>query len=79
MNTTALNALVRNVRDSVYIVGSMGVNGEFSISPNPVVHANPAQMRAELRRLSVSHPGKAFVGLRLTGLEFTPVSQSVSI
>lgn len=71
MNSVQANALSK-VTARNYIVGSIGTNGEFSISSNPVEHHSLSDANAECLRLARLSPGKAFIAMHLVGGSMLP-------
>lgn len=55
-----------------FIIGTVDGDGYFSISTRPCFHATKALALQECARLSLQHPGKAFVAMQLTGGSMLP-------
>lgn len=67
------SAAVQDVRNRKYIVGSINVEGVFSLATEPVRHSTLLQATAEADRLAKLQPGKAFIVMQLSSGSLVPV------
>ena len=74
MDRTNQEIALDNVRNGVYIIGSIDVHGSISFSANPAVHQTAALARQEAARLARANPGKAFVFVKMSGAELVPTA-----
>jgi hypothetical protein len=66
------------IRSKEFVIASVSVSGDFSMSESPVTHDTVMEARVEAKRLARLSPGKAFVILQLAGAEMVPTN-SISI
>ena len=76
---TCQDIALDSVRQGLFIVGSIDINGAVSFSTNPIVHNNAHAARAESKRLAAMNPGKAFIFVKLAGAELVPSARTISI
>lgn len=77
LNTQA--EAIEAVKGSLYIVGSVDANGDFSFSPSPMSHYGATSARSECKRLAKCYPGKMFIFVELSGAEMVSVAPTISI
>lgn len=78
MRLRTQNEAIAAIKGSLFIVGSIGSNGDFSVAASPTVHRDITSARMEAKRLAGVYTGKLFVILNLAGGELIPTT-SLSI
>lgn len=74
-----INEAASHVKLGGYLVGSYTPAMGLSFSSSPVVHSSPEDARAECRRLAKLNPGKMYLFVKLSGAEYVPTVQAISI
>lgn len=78
MRLRTQNEAIAAIKGSLFIVGSVSANGDFSVATSPTVHRDITSARLEAKRLAGVYTGKMFVILNLAGGELIPTT-SISI
>lgn len=58
---------IEQIKNRVFILGSVDTQGYFSISSRPYFHADLKEAQAEADRLAAKDPTKIFVPMQLAG------------